>query len=77
MGYILLLIIGILFLRGHDFLSKVVGVILVCVAVNPLVTSLTGRSVVGNIKSVVHLGDKTFNGLNDSLKGVREKVKGD
>lgn len=76
MGYIIVLIIGILFLRGHDFLSKVVGVILVCVAVNPLVTSLTGRSVVGNIQGVMHLGDKAYNGMNDSLKGVREKVKG-
>ena len=60
-----------MFLRGHDFLSKLFGVILVCVAINPLVTSLTGRSVGGNIQQVIHFGDKAYNGLNDSLKGVR------
>ncbi len=73
-GFLILLIIGIVLVKGHDFLSKVAGVVVLCIALNPLCVSLTGSSVWGNIQKVVKVGDKAYNGVNDSLKGVRETV---
>ena len=76
MGYIILFIIGILFLRGHDVLSKVVGVVCLCIALNPFVTALTGSTIAGNVSKVVKVGDKGVNATLDSLTKARQKIQG-
>jgi hypothetical protein len=76
LGFILLLIIGIMFLKGHDVFSKIIGVLILCCAFNTPIESLTGRSIWGNIQTAIHTGDKVYTGLNDTLKSVNKKVTG-
>lgn len=76
MGIIILFIIGILFLRGHDVLSKLVGVVCLCFALNPFVHALTGSTIAGNVSKVVKVGDKGVNTTLDTLTKIRQKVQG-
>ncbi len=76
MGYIILFIIGLLFLRGHDVLSKVVGVVCICFALNPFIHALTGSSIVGNVSKAVKVGDKGFDTTTHALTKARQKVQG-
>ena len=66
-----------MFLKGHDVFSKIIGVLILCCAFNQPIESLTGRSIWGNIQQVIHTGDKAYKGLNDTLKSVHAKVKGE
>lgn len=81
MGYIILFIIGLLFLRGHDVLSKVVGVVCICFALNPFVVALTESTIAGNVLKVVKVGDKgvdtTIHALTKARQKVQGKLKGD
>ncbi len=77
MGYIILFIIGLLFLRGHDVLSKVAGVVCICFALNPVVMALTDDSIVGNVSKAVKVGDKGFDTTIHALTKARQKIRGD
>ncbi len=77
MGYIILFVIGILFMRGHDALSKVLGIVCICFALNPFVTALTGSTITQNVYKVVRVGDKGVDSTINALTKARQKISGD
>ena len=72
MAYIICFIVGVLFVRGHDFLCKFLGIVLICISINPFVISLTHKSIIGNIHSVINVGDTMYKIANDSLSRIRK-----
>jgi hypothetical protein len=76
LAFIVLLVLGFIFIDSSSIFSKLIGVVLLCCAFNPLCIALTGQSIPTTVQKVWHTGEKVYDGTKDTLSKVREKVKG-